>query len=132
MAGRITGPVRLVRGPEDFERMEPGDVLVSPITTPAWTPLFAMAAAVVTDVGGPLSHSSIVAREYGIPAVLGTGIATRRLRDGMLVSVDGTRGTVTLPAGEEPITTGFRPKVPYKFAMGAAAAALAVIARKLL
>lgn len=130
--GRITGPVRLVRGPKDFERMEPGDVLVSPITTPAWTPLFAMAAAVVTDVGGPLSHSSIVAREYGIPAVLGTGIATRRLRDGMLVSVDGTRGTVTLPAGEEPITTGFRPKVPYKFAMGAAAAALAVVARKLL
>lgn len=130
--GRITGPVRLVRGPEDFERMEPGDVLVSPITTPAWTPLFAMAAAVVTDVGGPLSHSSIVAREYGIPAVLGTGIATRRLRDGLLVTVDGERGTVTLPQGEDPIPTGFRPRVPYKFALGAAAAAAAVIARKML
>ncbi|GAA1391534.1 PEP/pyruvate-binding domain-containing protein [Luteococcus peritonei] len=130
--GRITGPVRLLRGPEDFERMEPGDVLVSPITTPAWTPLFAMAAAVVTDVGGPLSHSSIVAREYGIPAVLGTGIATRRLRDGMLVTVDGDRGTVTLPQGEQPIETGFRPKVPYKFAIGAAAAAAAMIARRVM
>ena len=58
--------------------MQPGDVLVARITTPAWTSLFAMASAVVTDVGGPLSHSSIVAREYGIPAVLGTGVATQR------------------------------------------------------
>jgi phosphoenolpyruvate synthase/pyruvate phosphate dikinase len=76
--------------------MRPGEVLVARITTPAWTPLFAMAAAVVTDVGGPLSHGSIVAREYGIPAVLGTGGATRRVRSGQVITVDGSAGTVTL------------------------------------
>ncbi|NHB84796.1 hypothetical protein G7085_09785 [Tessaracoccus sp. HDW20] len=77
--------------------MRPGDVLVAPITTPAYTPFFAMASAVVTDVGGPLSHSSIVAREYGIPAVLGTGSATARIRSGDQVTVDGDRGRVLLP-----------------------------------
>jgi pyruvate,water dikinase len=76
--------------------MKPGLVLVAPTTTPAWTPLFAMAAAVVTDVGGPLSHSSIVAREYGIPAVLGTGVATKRIQDGEMITVDGSAGTVLL------------------------------------
>ena len=85
-----------MRGPEDFSRMQPGDVIVAVVTTPAWTPLFARAAAVVTDIGGPLSHSSIVAREYGIPAVLGTGSATRRIRDGQMISVDGNAGTVSL------------------------------------
>jgi phosphoenolpyruvate synthase/pyruvate phosphate dikinase len=74
-------------------------VLVAAITTPAWTPLFAMASAIVTDVGGPLSHGSIVAREYGIPAVLGTGIGTRRIHSGQMVSVDGSAGVVTLSAG---------------------------------
>ena len=77
--------------------MQHGDVLVAPITTPAWTPLFALASAVVTDVGGPLSHSSIVAREYGIPAVLGTGVATERIRSGDVITVDGGAGVVTLP-----------------------------------
>ena len=76
--------------------MMPGDVLVARITTPAWTSLFAMASAVVTDVGGPLSHSSIVAREYGIPAVLGTGVATQRIASGQRVRVDGDAGTVTI------------------------------------
>jgi pyruvate,water dikinase len=76
--------------------MRPGDVLVAEITTPAWTPLFAMAAAVVTDIGGPLSHGSIVAREYGIPAVLGTGVATQRIESGQTVTVDGSAGTVGL------------------------------------
>ncbi len=76
--------------------MMPGDVLVAEITTPAWTPLFAMAAGIVTDIGGPLSHGSIVAREYGIPAVLGTGVATQRIRSGQLVTVDGSAGTVNL------------------------------------
>ena len=64
--------------------MRPGDVLVAVTTTPAWTPLFAMASAVVTDIGGPLSHSSIVAREYGIPAVMATGSATRRIHNGQI------------------------------------------------
>jgi phosphoenolpyruvate synthase/pyruvate phosphate dikinase len=76
--------------------MHPGDVIVAVTTTPAWTPLFAMASAVVTDIGGPLSHSSIVAREYGIPAVMATGVATRRIQNGQMLTVDGTTGTVTL------------------------------------
>jgi rifampicin phosphotransferase len=95
-AGRVRGRACVMRGPEDFSRMQPGDVIVAVITTPAWTPLFARAAAVVTDIGGPLSHSSIVAREYGIPAVLGTGSATRRIQDGQMISVDGSAGTVSL------------------------------------
>jgi pyruvate,water dikinase len=95
--GRVTAPARVLAGPEDFSRMQPGEVLVARITTPAWTPLFAMASAVVTDVGGPLSHGSIVAREYGIPAVLGTGVATRRIASGQRIEVDGGAGTVTLP-----------------------------------
>lgn len=74
--------------------MRPGDILVARITTPAWTPLFALASGVVTDVGGPLSHSSIVAREYHIPAVLGTGVATERIRSGQRIVVDGDAGLV--------------------------------------
>jgi pyruvate,water dikinase len=98
-SGRISAPARVLGGPEDFARMEPGDALVARITTPAWTSLFAMASAVVTDVGGPLSHSSIVAREYGIPAVLGTGVATQRLSSGQRITVDGDAGTVTIEPG---------------------------------
>ncbi|MGD2205672.1 MAG: PEP/pyruvate-binding domain-containing protein [Anaerolineae bacterium] len=94
--GQVTATARVLHGPEDFHQMQPGDVLVAEITTPAWTPLFAMAAAVVTDIGGPLSHGSIVAREYGIPAVLGTGVATQRIRSGQTVTVDGSAGTVSL------------------------------------
>lgn len=95
-SGKVTAQARVLRGPEDFGLMQPGEVLVARITTPAWTPLFAMASAVVTDVGGPLSHSSIVAREYGIPAVLGTGVATQRLAAVQQVTVDGDAGTVTI------------------------------------
>ncbi|MEU8251050.1 PEP/pyruvate-binding domain-containing protein [Nonomuraea sp. NPDC048916] len=94
--GRVSAPARIIHGPGEFGRMRQGDVLVARITTPAWTSLFALASAVVTDVGGPLSHSSIVAREYGIPAVLGTGTATERLRSGQQVIIDGEAGTVTL------------------------------------
>ena len=92
--GRITGVARVLHGPDDFAQMQPGEILVAKITTPAWTPLFALAAGVVTDVGGPLSHGSIVAREYHIPAVLGTGVATARLRSGQRIAVDGDAGTV--------------------------------------
>jgi pyruvate,water dikinase len=95
-SGRVTAPARVLHGPEDFNQMQPGEVLVAGATTPAWTPLFAMASAVVTDIGGPLSHGSIVAREYGIPAVMGTGIATRRIHSGQRITVDGDLGTVTL------------------------------------
>ncbi|MET4134837.1 PEP/pyruvate-binding domain-containing protein [Pseudarthrobacter sp. PvP090] len=103
-SGRVTAPARVLSGPQDFARMVPGDVLVARITTPAWTSLFAMASAVVTDVGGPLSHSSIVAREYGIPAVLGTGVATQRLTSGQRIRVDGDAGTVTIERGLGPVT----------------------------
>ncbi len=98
-AGRVTAPACVLRGPDDFDQMKPGDVLVAGTTTPAWTPLFAMASAVVTDIGGPLSHGSIVAREYGIPAVLGTGVATRRIHSGQTITVDGSAGVVALVEG---------------------------------
>jgi pyruvate,water dikinase len=97
--GRATATAQVLHGPDDFDQMRPGDILVAGITTPAWTPLFAMASAVVTDIGGPLSHGSIVAREYGIPAVLGTGVATRRIRSGQRITVDGDAGVVTLVEG---------------------------------
>ena len=94
--GYVTGIARVIHGADEFAQMRQGDILVARITTPAWTPLFALAAGVVTDVGGPLSHSSIVAREYHIPAVLGTGVATEWLHNGQNVTVDGDAGTVTL------------------------------------
>jgi pyruvate,water dikinase len=94
--GRVSGAACVIHGPEEFDRMKPGDILVAKITTPAWTPLFALASGIVTDVGGPLSHSSIVAREYGVPAVLGTGVATRRIHSGQQITVDGNRGVVTI------------------------------------
>jgi phosphohistidine swiveling domain-containing protein len=94
--GRVTAPACVLHGPEDFDRMQVGDVIVASLTTPAWTPLFTRAAAVVTDVGGPLSHGSIVAREFGIPAVLGTGDATERIQSGQRITVDGSAGIVTL------------------------------------
>ena len=95
-AGQVTAPACVLFGPEDFALMRPGDVLVAVTTTPAWTPLFALASAVVTDIGGPLSHSSIVAREYGIPAVMAAGSATRRILNGQIVTVDGSKGLVTV------------------------------------
>jgi pyruvate,water dikinase len=94
--GQVTGIARVMLNQEDFSQMQPGDILVAEITTPAWTPLFTMAAGVVTDIGGPLSHGSIVAREYAIPAVLGTGVATQRIRNGQTITVDGDTGTVSL------------------------------------
>jgi phosphohistidine swiveling domain-containing protein len=94
--GRASGTVRIVRGPEDFRTFRDGEVLVARLTAPAWTPLFARAAAVVTDGGTLAAHASLVAREYGIPAVVGAGDATLRLSDGQGVTVDGGAGTVEL------------------------------------
>jgi pyruvate,water dikinase len=94
--GRVTAPASVVHSIKEFDRMKAGNVLVAPMTSPAWTPLLAMAAGVVTDVGSLLSHASIVAREYGIPAVIGTGVATRRIANGQIVTVDGDVGRVTL------------------------------------
>ena len=94
--GRACGTVRIVRGPEDFRGFRDGEVLVARLTAPAWTPLFGRAAAVVTDGGTLAAHASLVVREYGIPAVVGAGDATLRLRDGQAVTVDGGAGTVEL------------------------------------
>jgi phosphohistidine swiveling domain-containing protein len=92
--GRASGPARVIRDASEFDRLRPGDVLVAHATTPAWTPLFARAAAVVTDTGSIGSHASQVAREYGIPAVVCIGEATGRLRDDQRLTVDGSAGLV--------------------------------------
>jgi pyruvate,water dikinase len=98
-AGRATGPARIVHGSEDFAAFSDGDVLVAKNTAPAWTPLFARAAAVATDSGTLAAHASLIAREYGIPAVVGTGDITHRVRTGQPITVDGTAGTITVHRG---------------------------------
>jgi pyruvate,water dikinase len=92
--GIAEGVARIVLTPADFGRVEPGEILVCASTNPAWTPLFSKIAGVVADQGGSLSHAAIVAREYGIPAVLGTGHATARIAEGARLRIDGRRGTV--------------------------------------
>ncbi|MFC5287931.1 PEP-utilizing enzyme [Actinokineospora guangxiensis] len=94
----VEGVVRVVATPADGAALRQGEILVARSTNVGWTPLFPRAAAVVTDVGAPLSHAAIVARELGIPAVVGCGDATARLTTGDRVVVDGARGTVT-PVG---------------------------------
>ncbi len=94
--GQVTGIATVIQSPDDFIDMQPGTILVCPTTTPAWTPFFTHAAGLVTDIGSVLAHGSIIAREYGIPAVLGTGTATRKIRTGQRIHVDGSSGTVTL------------------------------------
>ena len=89
---------RVIRSLAEAGKLRPGDVLVVPTTAPPWTPLFATAAAVVSDTGGILSHCAVVAREYGIPAAVGTGNATALLQDGQLIEVDGDAGTVRVIA----------------------------------
>lgn len=95
--GLASGPVRLIRGPSDFVNVRPGDVLVCHHTDPAWTPLFTLASAVVTENGGALSHAAIVAREVGIPAVLSVDRATKILTPSSVITVDGDTGRITLP-----------------------------------
>lgn len=94
--GLYSGTVRVILNEADFGKLRPGEVLVASTTSPPWSVLFLQAAAVVTDGGGVLSHTAVIAREYGIPAVLATGEATQRLSDGDLVSVDGTAGVVSV------------------------------------
>jgi pyruvate,water dikinase len=97
--GVATGRARVILDPADPLALEPGDVLIAPITDPAWTPLFVPAAAVVVNVGAQVSHAVIVSRELGIPCVVSVLDATQRIPDGALVTVDGTTGTVTLVEG---------------------------------
>lgn len=94
--GSARGRARVVLSPDDVDELEPHDILVAPITDPSWTPLFVGASAVVVEVGAPFSHAAIVSRELGIPCVVSLSNATKRIRTGDLIEVDGTAGTVTV------------------------------------
>ena len=98
--GVVSGPARVIRGPDEFGTLQRGEILVAPLTNPTWTPLFAVASAVITEVGGILSHGAIVAREYGIPAVMSVPGATVSLSDGQMITVDGNRGVVVVEGVE--------------------------------
>jgi pyruvate,water dikinase len=94
--GVVEGIARVVKSADEIGRLRDGDILVCQVTNPTWSPVFRKISAAVSDIGGSMSHAAIVAREYGLPAVVGTGNATRRIRDGQRVRVDGDRGLVTL------------------------------------
>jgi len=99
--GFARGTARVIKNIKEATRLEPGDILVAETTAAPWTPLFATAAALVTETGGILSHCAVVAREYGIPAVVGTGSATTIIRDGQLLEVDGGSGIVRILDGDD-------------------------------
>jgi pyruvate,water dikinase len=133
--GRAGGPVRLMRRPEEAGSFPDGGVLVAHMTTPDWVPLMRKAAAIVTDSGGMTCHAAIVSRELGIPCVVGTGDATRTLRDGEQVTVDATRGVVlkgvvAAPAAE--VAPGAGPGADGSSAVAAASASAEVTATRLL
>ncbi len=94
--GVVTGKARVIAEPSEGRHVEPGEILVAPVTNPAWTPYFVPAAGVVMDLGGILSHGSIIAREYGLPAVVNIGAASRIIKTGQTLRVDGDRGVVTI------------------------------------
>ncbi len=100
--GVVRGPARVVKGPGDFEKVAEGDILVCPFTDPAWTVLFGVVAGVVTEAGGRLSHAAIVARERRIPAVLGISSLHSNVRDGQLLTIDGSVGTVRVHPSPNP------------------------------
>lgn len=95
-AGVAEGPARVITSPSQLGEVQPGEVLVCPITAPSWAPLFSRIAAAVSDIGGIMSHAAIVSREYGLPAVVGTGFGTKIIKNGQRVRVDGNRGIVTI------------------------------------
>jgi len=95
-AGTATGIARIITDPEDAPDLEPGEILVAPMTDPGWTPIFTSAEAVVVNVGSPMSHAAIVSRELGIPCVLGVRGATKKIKNGTMLTVDGAAGTVTV------------------------------------
>ena len=96
LGGVVEGPARIVKSVEEISRLQQGDILVCQITNPTWAPIFQTIVAAVSDIGGSMSHAAIVAREYGLPAVVGTGNATSRIKDGQRIRVDGGRGVVTI------------------------------------
>jgi len=95
-SGVVEGTARIVKSVEEISRLQPGDILVCQVTNPTWAPIFQKIRAAVSDIGGSMSHAAIVAREYGLPAVVGTGNATTKIKDGQRIRVDGGRGIVTL------------------------------------
>lgn len=95
-SGVVEGTARVVKSVQDIGRLQQGDILVCQVTNPTWAPVFQKIAAAVSDIGGSMSHAAIVAREYGLPAVVGTGKATTRIPDGARIRVDGARGLVTI------------------------------------
>ena len=99
-AGRVTGLAHVIFDPHDA-RLTPGEILVAPSTDPGWTPLFLTASGLVMEVGGAMAHGAIVAREYGLPAVVGVAGATKRIATGSRITVDGTAGTVVIESHEE-------------------------------
>jgi len=94
--GVVDGVARVVMSVDEIDRLRHGDILVCHITNPSWAPVFQKIAAAVSDIGGSMSHAAIVAREYGLPAVVGTGTATQKIRDGQRIRVDGGQGVVTI------------------------------------
>jgi pyruvate,water dikinase len=94
--GVAEGPARVLRSAADIAQIRDGEVLVTTVTSPAWLPAFERIVAVVTDIGGIMSHAAIVSREYGLPAVTGTAVATAVISTGCVVLVDGDRGAVTV------------------------------------
>jgi pyruvate,water dikinase len=94
--GVVEGAARVIRHEKELSQLQPGEILVAPITAPSWASAFSVVSGVVTDIGGMMSHAAIVCREYGMPAVVSTGFATARLRTGQRVRVDGNKGSVTL------------------------------------
>jgi pyruvate, water dikinase len=94
--GEVEGPARVVSGLGDLDSVRPGEILVCTVTSPAWAPIFSKIKATVTDIGGIMSHAAIVSREYGLPAVVGTGRATSRIKTGQRLRVDGSTGVVTI------------------------------------
>ena len=94
--GVVEGKARVIMGPEALDELEDGEILVAPVTAPSWGPVFGKISATVTDIGGMMSHAAIVCREYGLPAVTGTGSASQKIKTGMRLRVDGSAGTVEL------------------------------------
>jgi pyruvate,water dikinase len=98
--GVAEGPARVIASPAQIDEVRDGEILVAPLTAPSWAPIFGKIRATVTDIGGIMSHAAIVSREYGKPAVVGTGRATAVIKTGQMLRVDGTTGVVTILDGD--------------------------------
>ncbi len=112
--GQVEGPARVIMHADELTQVQPGEILVAPVTAPSWGPIFGKIKATVTDIGGMMSHAAIVCREYDLPAVTGTGSASTTIKTGDLLRVDGTKGTVEIlgavPAGSFPPIPGRHPQ----------------------